>query len=119
MIALSIEANHLQLRMTGLDVLWALKGTLRIAFTDIHAARVERVHVGRLGGVKLYGTYVPRWIAAGTFAGTARRRFYAARHGRDALVLELQRGPYERCVVTLGEPRVALEAIRSRARHIH
>jgi hypothetical protein len=68
-VRIEVTSQSLIVSLTGLDVVWALKRRLVIYRADIVSARVVlRKEVVSLLRLRLYGSFVPGLLCAGTFS---------------------------------------------------
>ena len=68
-VRIEVTSQSLIVSLTGLDVVWALKRRLVINRSDIVSVRmVPRKEVVSLLRLRLYGSFVPGLICAGTFS---------------------------------------------------
>ena len=68
-VRIEVTSQTLIVSLTGLDVVWALKRRLVINRSDIVSVRVApRKEVVSLLRLRLYGSFVPGLICAGTFS---------------------------------------------------
>jgi hypothetical protein len=68
-VRIEVTSQTLIVSLTGLDVVWALKRRLVINRSDIVSVRmVPRKEVVSLLRLRLYGSFVPGLICAGTFS---------------------------------------------------
>jgi hypothetical protein len=68
-VRIEVTSQSLIVSLTGLDVVWALKRRLVINRADIVSVRVApRKEVVSLLRLRLYGSFVPGLLCAGTFS---------------------------------------------------
>ena len=94
-VRIEVTSQSLIISLTGLDVVWALKRRLVINRADIVSVRVApRKEVVSLLRLRLYGSFVPGLLCAGTFsvgkkAGLPRgsRAFMSVFRARQVLLI--------------------------------
>lgn len=117
MVDLTLEGDYLVVRMRGLGKLLALKRRVRVPLACVVDARVERGAVSGLWkGWRIPGTHIPGVIVAGTYYRDGGKAFWFARHGRDALVIDLRNAAYDQIVVETRDAEGMLNALNTAAR---
>ncbi len=100
-VRIEVTSQSLIVSLTGLDVVWALKRRLVINRADIVSVRVaSRKEVVSLLRLRLYGSFVPGLLCAGTFsvgkkAGLPRgsRAFMSVYRARQVLLITTNSRP--------------------------
>jgi hypothetical protein len=99
MARIAIESNSIQVKLTGMDEIWAFHGSMQIPLAHITAARVEDesgwTHMWR----KIIGTSMPGVKMAGTFFMPGGLAFLDYGDGHSCLVLETQHERYKNIIV--------------------
>ncbi len=98
----TIESDAVQIRLSTLDKVWAIHGSLQIPLAHVTLARVEDengwTHMWR----KLAGTSAPSLKMAGTFFMPGGLAFLDYGDGKHCLVLETNHENYQQIIVQLG-----------------
>ncbi len=98
----TIESDAVQIRLSTLDKVWAIHGSLQIPLAHVTLARVEDengwAHMWR----KLAGTSAPSLKMAGTFFMPGGLAFLDYGDGKHCLVLETTHENYQQIIVQLG-----------------
>jgi hypothetical protein len=99
MARVAIESNNLQVRLSPMDKVWALHGSLTVPLAHITLARVEDEdgwnHLWR----KIIGTSAPGLKMAGTFFWPDGLAFLDYGDGKNCLVIETQHERYKTVIV--------------------
>jgi len=91
LVDLQISNGILELRMRGLDKLWAFKDSIQIPLASIETARTdaERARAGP-EGVRNPGTSIAGVIRAGTFTAGVNRTFWDVHNPDHAISIKLR-----------------------------
>jgi hypothetical protein len=99
MARISIESNTIAIKLSTMDKIWAVHGSLQIPLAHITLARVEEengwAHMWR----KIAGTTAPGLKMAGTFFLRGGLAFLDYTDGKSCLVLETQHETYKQVIV--------------------
>lgn len=99
--------------LRGLDVVWALRRSVRVPRRAVLRAQVVESSQVKPSGLRLPGTEVPGVLRAGSFGRSPNRDFWDVRTGPQVLVLTLADGqPYRRIVLQPRDPGAALAALQ-------
>lgn len=101
MARIAVEGNNVQLRLSTLDKVWAVHGSLTIPLAHITLARVEDENGWNHLWRKLAGTNAPGLKMAGTFFLPGGLAFLDYGGGKNCLVLETQHETYKYVIVEL------------------
>jgi hypothetical protein len=113
-VVLRIADGSLQVKLTGRDRLYTLRGSIEVPLASIAEARAaERASVKTAGLVRAPGTSLPGQIKAGTFRSLGRKEFWDVRHADWVLELDLRDHELARIVLEVPDPEA--EAARIRA----
>lgn len=100
-VRIEVTSQSLIVSLTGLDVVWALKRRLVINRADIVSVRVApRKEVVSLLRLRLYGSFVPGILCAGTFS--VRKRAGLPRGSRA--FVSMHRAEQVLLITTSGKP---------------
>ncbi|MDQ1712964.1 MAG: hypothetical protein QOE45_2414 [Frankiaceae bacterium] len=104
-VRLEIDASEVVVTLTGLDVLWAWKRRLRIAFPQVGSARaVSRAETRRLRW-RLWGSNLPGVLVAGRFWSRGRNEFWCVHSARTLLEVACPSGtPYDLVYLQVDDP---------------
>lgn len=112
MVEIRIELDTLVVDVLGAHQIFALKGELRVPLSHVKAARHDPEHADRFWhGLKVIGTDVPGFFAAGTFWSTDGWRFWDVRHAENAITIELHDDQLAEIIVEVEDPAWAVELI--------
>ncbi len=111
-----IVDDILCIRMRGMNKVWAMRTELLIPLSAVREVRVDPRPQALARGLRLPGTWIPGLLVAGTYRRPASRSFLAVRHGRGALVVELEGHEYDRVVVDVDRPKDVAEQIETARR---
>lgn len=112
-VRIEVTSQSLIVSLTGLDVVWALKRRLVINRADIVSVRVApRKEVVSLLRLRLYGSFVPGLLCAGTFS--VRKRAGLPRGSRA--FMSIYRAKQVLLITTSGKPAlVGLQVLDANA----
>ncbi|MBU3060460.1 hypothetical protein KO481_02845 [Nocardia sp. NEAU-G5] len=106
-----VEGSDLVIRLTGLDRLFALEGSLTVPLANVRGATADPGIIKEPRGIRAPGTNIPRVVTAGTFHRDGERVFWAVRDPNKAVVIELADHHYARLVVQVPDPRAAVALV--------
>jgi hypothetical protein len=110
MVDLELTDDHLAVRITGSDRVWALSSGVEVPLREVAGAQVlERAKAPR--GVRAPGTHWPGAITAGTFRWGGKRRLWAVRGAQDVLVIRLRGERLDAVVVEVPDPQAEADRI--------
>jgi hypothetical protein len=121
LVDVQISNGILELRVRGLDKLWAFKDSIQIPLASIEIARIdaERARAGP-EGVRNPGTSIAGVIRAGTFTAGVNRTFWDVHNPDNAISIKL-RNPqdlfagiddrYDEFIVEVENPAETVERI--------
>lgn len=95
-----VGEDAIEIRLTVVEEVLALHGTLRVPLAHIRSVSTEPVPPALWRGVKL-GTNLPGLMVAATFVTEEGVVFYDIRHGERCVTLELADDRYKRIVIEL------------------
>ncbi|MGA9775474.1 MAG: hypothetical protein WBU92_06085 [Candidatus Dormiibacterota bacterium] len=109
----TIGESSLELKVEGMDKLWALRSHLSIPLRDVTEVHSEPdAGAGFSGGVKVAGSRIPGVLQAGTFVGSDGMMFWDVHRPGHAIVISLQHEHYKALVVDVEDPEVAVQEIQ-------
>lgn len=114
-----IAHGKLWIGLRGMNKVWAMRSELVIPLESVREVRVDPLPQALTAGLRLPGTWVPGLLVAGSYRRPGFRSFLAVRHGRAALVLELEDHEYDRVVVDVDEPELVAEQIEAARRQVN
>jgi len=121
-IATTIDGGRLAVHLTGLDHLFALKGSLHVPLDRITSVEVlERRHVPPTPGTWLRapGTHVPGLVRYGSYGREPHREFWAMYRQRNVLVISIDGWAYSRLVLAVEDAPLRAATIRNAAEVHH
>lgn len=115
MARILVTDSTLEVRLTGLDGLWALRRGITVPLSSVRGATADPGAAAEPKGVRAPGLHLPGVAAVGTFHRGGDKTLYAVRSGRRTVVIELTPGPetsgFTRAVVEVADPRAAVDAV--------
>jgi hypothetical protein len=111
MATLRREGGEVVLKLNDLEKLGAFHGDIRVPASAVRAVRVTRTPFRELRGLRMPGTGIPGVIALGTWRFGGGRDFAAVYRGGPAVVVELDRAPYARLIVSAHDAADVVAAI--------
>lgn len=113
-MAVEVELwDHLVVRLTGWDRLWALSAGVDVPLRSVVAARPMSRRDARTlaSGLRLPGTSLPGVIQAGSYRSLSGQGWslWSVRRAGTVLVIDLQNQPYRHLVLEVDDP-VAMAA---------
>jgi hypothetical protein len=121
-IDLMLDLNHLEVRQTGFDWLFALKGRLEVPLNRISSVDVlRRTEVPPTPGTWLRapGTHIPGVIRYGSYGREPHREFWAVYRQRYVLVIGVDGWDYRRLVLGVKDAPLHAGEIRTAAEVHH
>jgi hypothetical protein len=111
MVRVEIDGRELAVTISGLDSFWAIKRSLRVPLAHVAGARVDAM--AGSPGWKMFGTGIPRGLAAGRFRKGGEYAFWVARQRHKALVVTLRNEHFARLVLEIEDPEWTAERINA------
>ncbi len=115
MARILVTDSTLEVRLTGLDGLWALRRGLTVPLSAVRGATADPGAAAEPKGVRAPGLHLPGVAAVGTFHRDGDKTLYAVRSGRRTVVVQLDPGPetsgFARAVVEVADPRATVDAV--------
>jgi hypothetical protein len=112
-ISLDVIGDHLAVRVSGKDALYAMSRGMTIPLASIQGVAVVPAADVPRTGMRLPGTSIPRVLRAGSFGTQPERDFWLVRRAEELLVVDLRPGGrYRRLVLEVTDPRA--ECLRLR-----
>ncbi|HVF05455.1 MAG TPA: hypothetical protein VNA20_11505 [Frankiaceae bacterium] len=113
-VAVSVEPPDLVVRITGWDAVWALRRTVRVPLTQVTGAAVEPRPAVHRKGLRMAGSYVPKVLKSGSYAGWRWSEFWVTRWPERVLVVRCAPGArYDRLVLDVPDPEAVAELVRT------
>jgi hypothetical protein len=103
MTTIDVTATHLEVRLSGWDRLWALKGGLSIPLEHVVGAEANP-HLDRSAGFRLPGTHWPGAITAGTYRKRGKWWFWNVRKRKRVVLISLRNERYSHLVLEVDDP---------------
>lgn len=98
MAHIECKTDHVDIRLSPLDEVLALHGTLHLPYSHIRSVRTDPVPGDWFRGLRI-GTDVPGLKVAGTFIGARGIAFYDFSDPHRCLIFEVVHQHYKRVVV--------------------
>jgi len=113
MVDITIHGDRVAFRVEGLDKLWSFRSELDIPLAHIVGVDFSPEQVGTWWhGLKVLGTDVPGFFAAGTFFYRGELVFWDVRHPEQTIIVSLAHERYKKLIVEVENP--ASTAVRLR-----
>lgn len=107
-INVSVSHDHLVVRTSGKDTLYALSRGMRVPLSGIRGVAVAARSQVPATGLRLPGSGIPGVLRAGSYGTGEKRDFWLVRRAEKVLVVELQPGqPYRRLVLEVPDADAA------------
>ena len=112
MVDISITDEVVTFRIRGLHKLLALRSKIRVPLRSIVAVEPGEAATGAARGWRLFGSWIPGLITAGTFARDGQWWFWDVVRPTRALAITLTQHRYSRLIVEVADPGDALLRLR-------
>jgi hypothetical protein len=122
-MAVTTQVTHdeLIITLTGVDALWALKRKLVVSRSTITSAKVfDRKATIRLLRLRLWGSYLPGVVCAGTFSVSKKagvppgsRAFCSMYRAKQVLIITTSNTRPGLVIVQVAEPEAIAAALRA------
>ena len=114
MASLEVRKKRVEVVLSGLERLGALRGDVSVALDEVLDVRPSPEPFTELHGWRLPGTGIPRVIALGTWRSRHGRDFAAVYRGRPAVVVEVRPGgEFRRLIVAARDPEGTVARLRT------
>jgi hypothetical protein len=114
MATATITDDHLTVRLSGWEAVFALKREISVPMRNVLSAQAGTVTALRPYGIRLPGTFFPGVIAAGSYwSKSAGWSFWSVRHSDKAVDIRLRDARYQRIVVEVDDPYSAAAEIEN------
>jgi hypothetical protein len=105
MVEISIIDGSLVVNVLGSHKLFALESRITVPLTHVKSARHDPEHANRWWhGLKLPGTDIPGFFAAGSFWTTDGWRFWDVRHPEQSITIEVRDEHFVEIIVDVEDP---------------
>ena len=112
MVDIDVVDRIVTFRVRGLHKIWALRRRIRVPFESIVAVELGEAAAHEARGWRLFGSWIPGLITAGTFARDGQWWFWDVVRPARALAITLTRHRYSRLIVEVADPGDALLRLR-------
>lgn len=112
MVEVMVSPSQVRLELTGLDIIWALKGNLKFPVAGIRIVYADPTTT-RPKGLRLPGTSITGLIQAGTYVWQGTREFWCIHFTGRSVVFELENLPFTRVVVDVRNPEAVVQRVRA------
>lgn len=117
MTHISVEGDNLVVEVQGWHKLWALMSRFEVPLE--HVSGVRSGANERPSGIRAPGTYIPRFITAGTFHHDGKKVFWDVRDPAKAIAIDLQDEDYSTLIVEVADPQLVISNIETALFHAH
>lgn len=111
MATLLINDDFVTISLSTAEKVEAVHGNVTLARSNIVSARAVPDGMQEVEGLRSPGTGLPGVIMVGTYRSRDRTTFAACHHHRPAVVLDLTDAAFDRVVVTVDHPEVAVATL--------
>jgi hypothetical protein len=118
MAELQVDGGDLLVRLSPLEKLGALRGDVRVPLAAVCDIRWLDDLWPELRGVRAPGTGLPGVIALGTRRGRGIKDFTAVYGRTQGIVIDLNRGPFGRLVVSAHDPSEVIQRVVDARNHV-
>jgi hypothetical protein len=114
MATVEVRGDTLEIHVTGIDRILALKSTIAVPLTHVSGIDQDVAEASVLfHGLKLPGTAIPGVVTAGTFLKHGDWTFWDVHDPAKAVVIRLQDEHYARLVIGVDDPERTVELVRN------
>lgn len=112
MPTVELDGDELVVRFSGLDMVYALRRTVRVPRTAVVSAHTAPPPSRR--GIRAPGTHLPGVLSFGTWRGRFGKDLWGVRRAGRVLVIELDGGAaFERLVLEVDDPDAVATAVQN------
>ena len=112
-IRANVNGDHLEIRLTGLSVLWTLKKILSFPLKNVVGATYDPSAVSLPKGIRSPGLHIPRLKTAGSYFLNGERHFWHVSSGNNTVVIRLRDEKYSQLVIEVADPEKLVSKINS------
>jgi hypothetical protein len=112
-IRANVNGNNLEIRLSGLSVLWTLKKTLSFPLKNVVGATYDPKAVSLPKGFRSPGLHIPRIQTAGSYSVNGERHFWHVSSGKNTVVIRLQDEKYSQLVIEVANAEELISKINS------
>ena len=114
MAKVEIEAGVLEIHMSVVDRVLALKSTVSVPLTHVSAIDQDVAEAGVVfHGLKLPGTGIPGVVTAGSYLKSGEWTFWDVHDPAMAVIIRLHDEHYSRLVVGVDDPAATVAKVRA------
>jgi len=119
MVDISIRDGTLVVDVLGSHQFFALESKLMVPITHVRGARHDPEHADRWWhGLRLPGTDIPGFFAAGTFWTNEGWRFWDVRHPENAITIEVSDEKLFEIIVEVEDPEGVVAMINAAIKRV-
>jgi hypothetical protein len=109
-----INGDALQIHVTGVDRILALKSSVSVPLTHVSGADQDLEEASVVfHGLKLPGTGIPGVVTAGSWLKSGEWTFWDVHDPARAVIIRLHDEHYSRLVIGVDDPAATVELIRA------
>lgn len=110
---LDYSATKLQIKLTGLERMWALKALVSVPYSNIDSVEArENSGLGLFSGIRMPGTHIPGVLRAGVFYHKKKKLFLYLHKDNPVLKLELRDHQFDEILISLDDPYIEAATIQ-------
>ncbi len=106
-----VNENFIEIKIEGMDVLWAMKRKLIIPKSSVVNVYLKPKDL-KSPHLKFPGSSVPGLILSGTYYGKGRKEFWTT-HFKDGVVFDLKDFKYSRVVIDIENPQSIIDKFKN------
>jgi hypothetical protein len=112
-IQAKVIGDSVEIELSGLSILWALKKSLQIPLKNVIGATHDPHAITLPKGFRSPGLHAPRVKTAGTYFKDGERHFWYVSSGSNAVVIRLKNEKYSQLVLEVSNPQELVSEINS------
>ncbi len=109
----SVTNGNLELKLTGISVLWAAKRSLTFPLKNVRGATYDTNAITLPKGIRSPGLHVPKIMTAGTYFKDGERQFWHVSSGKNTVVIRLKHEKYSQLLIDVTNPEELVLEINS------
>jgi len=114
MVDITIQDDRVLFRVEGLHKLWAMRSELDIPLAHVVGVEINHEQIGRWWhGVKLLGTDLQGFFAAGTFVYHGELVFWDVLDPNSTIIVSLDHERYKKLIIQVADPAASAEKLQA------
>ncbi|MHB8509120.1 MAG: hypothetical protein ACYDGR_10810 [Candidatus Dormibacteria bacterium] len=113
MATVEVNGDNLEIHVTGVDRILALKSTITVPTTHVTAIDQDVAEASVVfHGLKFPGTGIPGVVTAGSFLKHGEWTFWDVHNPAKAVIIRLHDEHYSRMVIGVDDPQQTIQMVR-------